>query len=127
MAEACGALSLSGGRSDWALLASCRSSGIDATHLIKDNPDHQAAAGTARNVLAVAHVGYGDFEAVAARAGVVVDLQGRIVEAVLDFYLVVEVQLFVGHGVLWPCAGRKERKSVLHVAAGAFCRSTPAR
>jgi hypothetical protein len=52
---------------------------------------HQAAAGAARNVLAVAHVGDGDLEAVAAGARVVIDLERLIVEAVFDLDLVVEV------------------------------------
>ena len=62
-------------------------------------PNHQTAARAARNVFAVAHVAYRNFKAVAAGTRVVVDLEGLIVEAILDFDLVVQVDVFVRHVV----------------------------
>jgi len=70
----------------------------ELSYLVKNNPDHQTAARTPRNILAVAHVAQRNLKAVAARARVVVDLQRLVVEAVFDFDFVVEVELFVGHG-----------------------------
>jgi hypothetical protein len=104
------ASSCSGARSDWSAIVSSQSAALhcaaqtglervrSSTDLVEYDADHQAAAGAARNVFAVAHVGNGNLEAVAARTRVVVDLQRRIVEAVLDLDLVVQVQLLVGHG-----------------------------
>jgi hypothetical protein len=70
-----------------------------AAYLVKNDPNHQAAARAACYVFAVAHVCYGYFEAVTAGTRVVVDLEGLVVEAVLNLYLVIQVYVFVGHGV----------------------------
>ena len=68
------------------------------TYGVEDDPNHQAAAGAARNILAVSHVENGNLKTVAAGTWVVVDLQRLVVETVLDFDFVVEIQLFVSHG-----------------------------
>jgi hypothetical protein len=45
------------------------------TYHVKNDPDHQTAAGTDSDVFLIPQVRDGDFEAVAARARVVVDLE----------------------------------------------------
>lgn len=64
------------------------------TYHLKDNPDHQTAAWTDGDVFFVSQVGQGDFEAVATRARVVVDLESRVEGHVLDFDLIVNI---LGH------------------------------
>lgn len=70
----------------------------DITYRVEYYPNHQATAGTSGNVLAISHVAEGNFEAIAARTRVVVDLKGLVIGAVFDFDLVVESDFFVGHG-----------------------------
>jgi hypothetical protein len=67
-------------------------------YLAKYNLDHQTAARTDRDFLAISEVCEPDLEAVAARARVVVDLQARVEGHVFDFDFVVDVES-VCHGV----------------------------
>ena len=100
MAEACGALSFSGGRSDYRMSVSqniCKSC-TAAPYLVEYDPNHKTAARAARNVLAIAHVRYRNLEAVATGTRVVIYLERLVVEAVFDLYLIVEVEVFVSHG-----------------------------
>lgn len=64
-----------------------------STHDLVNDLDHQAAARTDGNVLAVAQVRDADFKLVAAGTWIVVDLQGRGEGHVFDLDLVVD-----GHG-----------------------------
>lgn len=57
---------------------------------IKDDSNHQAAAGTHGNVLLVAQVVEGDLEAIAARARIVIDLESFVKCHVFDLDLVVD-------------------------------------
>jgi hypothetical protein len=70
------------------------------SYRVEDDAYHQTTAGAARNVFSVAHVIDGNLEAVATWTWVVVDLQSLIVETVFDLDFVVEVDFFVGHGLV---------------------------
>lgn len=77
-----------------------------ATHRLENNLDHQRAARTHGDVLAVLQVEDGDLEAVAAGARVVVELQRGVEGHVFDFDLVVDG---VGVGHCCGClAGRRD-------------------
>ena len=91
---------------------------IRRAYRVKYNPNHETAARTPRNVLAVAHVINGNLEAVAAGAGVVVYLQGLVIEAVLDFHLVVQVHFFVCHVARGVCGKGCEDAVGEEAAAG---------
>lgn len=99
MAAACEAsLFGSGGRSDCECISQRKMGFWEAgTYRVEYDPDHQAAAWTARNVLAVAHVCDGNLEAVTAGTGMVVDLERLIIKAIFDLDFVVQIELFVRH------------------------------
>ena len=69
-----------------------------ATHDVKNNPNHQTAAWTNRHILAISQIRDADLETIAARARIVVDLQGGVVSHVFDFD-------FVVHGHCAPALG----------------------
>jgi hypothetical protein len=60
------------------------------THHLKNDANHQRAAGADGDFFAVAQVCNADFKAIAAWAREMVDLQGRVEGHVLDFDLVVD-------------------------------------
>lgn len=62
---------------------------IITKYLVIDDLDHEAAAGAYTDILTVSQVTEGDLESVAARAGVVVELQRFVIRHVFDFDLIV--------------------------------------
>lgn len=64
---------------------------------VKDDSDHQTAAGAYGNILFVAQVVDTNREAVAARAWVVIDLKRFVEGHVFDFDLIVNGVFLVGH------------------------------
>lgn len=60
------------------------------TNRFEDDLDHQAAARADRDLLALVQIVNSDLESVAARARIMVDLEGGIEGHVLDFYLIVD-------------------------------------
>lgn len=69
------------------------------TYQVKDNANHQTAAGTHRDLLAIAQIIDANLEAVAAWARERVNLHGRVEGHVFDFDLIVYVEAFVCHFV----------------------------
>lgn len=62
---------------------------------VKDDPDHEAAAGTDSNVLLIAQIVEGDLELVATWARVRVELLGLVKSHVLDLDLIVDGDVLV--------------------------------
>jgi len=68
-----------------------------SSYLIKYDTYHQTTGRASCDVFTITHVVYVDFEAVATGTWVMVELQRFIVFAVLDFDLIIEIQLLVCH------------------------------
>lgn len=60
---------------------------------VKDDPDHQTAAGAHRNFFSISEVCDPDLEAIATRARVVIDLEGFIEAHVFNLNLIVYIQI----------------------------------
>lgn len=71
-------------------------------YLVKNDPDHQTAARTDSDVLAVAEVGDGNLEPIATRTRVVIYLQVGIEGHIFDLDLVVNGDVLVRHGLNFP-------------------------
>ena len=65
------------------------------TYKVKDDTDHETAAGADGNVLLIEQVVQSNLEFVATRTRIVVDLHGLIEGHVLDFDLVIDGNILV--------------------------------
>lgn len=70
-----------------------------ASYMVKNHPDHQTAARTDSDVLAIAEVGDGNLEPIATRTRVVIDLEVGIEGHIFDLDLVVNGDVIVRHGL----------------------------
>ena len=85
---------------------SSRSQDSGPAYKIKDDSNHEAAAGTDSNVLLVEKIHQRNLEAISARARIGVGLLGIIPGHVLDLDVIVDGELFVvGHGMKFLARG----------------------